>query len=396
MQFEFQNPTRVIFGAGSLSRLGEIATKFGKRALVVTGGGSVKRNGTFERAVKSLSEAGVSVFECEGVEPNPRIASVKRGAQTARKNKCDIVIALGGGSAMDASKVIAAAVLYDGDPWDMIYHGQKNVHVPAEALPIITVPTLAATGSEMNSGAVITNEETREKSFVMARCLYPKVALIDPELTLSVPKDQTAYGVCDLITHVTEGYFNGDDGTPVQDRFAEGVILTAMEYGLKAVADGNDLNARAQVQWASTVALNGWVQAGAGGEGWPVHMIEHTVSAFHDITHAVGLAIINPSWMRFAMKKNTAKFVQFAQRVFGLSAKGPNDLECARAGIDHFVGFLREIHCPTRFSEISIDEKLFGTYARETLRIIHDENGMLPGRPPMTEGDIIGVLRSAL
>lgn len=396
MQFEFQNPTHLIFGAGALSRLGGIAGKFGKRALLVTGGGSIKRNGIFDRAVKSLTDAGVSVFECEGVEPNPRISSVKRGAAIARKNKCDLVIALGGGSTMDASKAMAAAVLYDGDPWDMIFHGQEKVHIPTTALPIIAVPTLAATGSEMNCGAVISNEETSEKSFVQTECLYPQVALLDPELTLSVPKNQTAYGVCDLITHVTEGYFNGIDNTPIQDRFAEGVILTAMEYGPKAISDGSDLNARTQVQWAATVALNGWVQAGGGCAGWPVHMIEHTVSAYHDITHAAGLAIINPSWMRFAAKANTPKFVQFAERIFGLLATGPDDLECALAGIDRFEAFLKSIDCPTRFSELDIDDKLIETYAKETLRIIHDKNGKLPGRPPMTQADIVGVLQAVL
>ncbi len=340
MKFEYHNPTRLIFGAGSLSRLGELARQYGKRALLVTGGGSVKRNGTFERAVRSLTDAGVSIFECEGVEPNPRISSVKRGAATARDNDCDLVIALGGGSVMDASKVIAAAVLYDGDPWDMIFHGQPDPYIPTRALPLIAVPTLAATGSEMNCGAVISNEETKEKSFVSTECLYPKAALLDPELTVTVPKDQTGYGLCDLITHITESYFNGAGDTPIQDRFAESVILTAMEYGPKAIADGKDLNARTQVQWAATVALNGWISSGSGSAGYPVHMIEHTVSAYHDITHATGLAIINPAWMRFAVKTNTAKFVQFAERIFGLTATGPDDMECALAGIDRFEAFL--------------------------------------------------------
>lgn len=248
MNFEFFNPTRLIFGAGTLSRLGEVAGTYGKKALVVTGGGSVKRTGTFDRAVESLTKAGISIAECSGIEPNPRITSVKRGADIARKEGCDVVIAIGGGSTMDAAKVIAAAALYDGDPWDLIGHGQENWVFPTETLPVITVPTLAATGSEMNCGAVISNDETKIKSFAQTESLFPKVALVDPELTLSVPKDQTAYGVCDIITHVTEGYFNGVDGTPIQDRFAEGVILNTIEWGKKAVANGNDLEARAQVQ----------------------------------------------------------------------------------------------------------------------------------------------------
>ena len=396
MRFEFNNPTRIVFGAGSLSRLGEFASRYGKRALVVTGGGSVKRSGTFDQAVKSLMDAGVSVYECAGVEPNPRITSVRRGAETARQNGCEMVIAIGGGSVMDASKVMAAAALYHGDPWDMILHGQEKVHIPTEALPIITVPTLAATGSETNSGAVITNQETQEKSFVMAESLYPKVAMLDPELTMSVPKDQTAYGVCDIITHVTEGYFNGTGNTPIQDRFAEGVILTAMEYGPRAIADGKDLDARTQVQWAASVALIGWVQSGAGSMGSPVHMIEHTVSAYHDITHAAGLSIINPSWMRFAAKTSPAKFVQFAERIFGLTPEDPKDMECALSGIDRFEVFLKSIGCPTRFSELGIDGRLIKTYAKETLRIMHDDKGMLPARSPMSEADIVRVLKAAL
>jgi alcohol dehydrogenase YqhD (iron-dependent ADH family) len=395
MDFEFYNPTRLIFGSGILSRLGELASKHGKKALIVTGGGSVKHSGIFDKAVSSLNAAGVAFAQCDGIEPNPRITSVRRGAQIAKDEGCDVIIALGGGSTMDASKVMAAAFYYDGDPWDMIVHGQPEPYIPTRALPIITVPTLAATGSEMNMGAVISNEETNGKSFIQNECLYPKVALVDPELTVSVPKNHTAYGVCDIITHVTEAYLNGVDDTPIQDRFAEGVILTAMEWGSRAIADGNDLEARTQVQWASIVALNGFVNVGTNA-GFPVHMIEHTLSAYHDITHAAGLAAINPSWMRFAARHRPEKFVQFAERIFGLKAKGADDLDCALQGIDRFEAFLKSIDCPTRLSELDIDDSLFTRYAQDTLRIVHDEDGNLPARPAMTEADIIEVLQSAL
>lgn len=396
MNFEFHNPTRLIFGAGKLSRLGEVAGKYGKKALIVTGGGSVKRSGVLDRAVGSLKDAGVAVAECPGVEPNPRITSVKRGAQIVRDESCDVVIALGGGSTMDASKVIAAAVLYDGDPWDLIGHGQENWTIPTSALPIITVPTLAATGSEMNSGAVISNDDAKVKSFVMADCLFPKVALVDPKLTLTVLQDQTGYGICDIITHVTEGYFNGVDGTPIQDRFAEGVIINAIEWGRKAVADGSDLEARTQVQWASIIALNGFVAAGTNPAGFPVHMIEHALSAHHDITHGAGLAIVNPAWMRFAAKVRPEKFVQFAERIFGLKAKNSNDLDCALEGINQFEMFLKSIGCPTRLSELGIGDELFAQYAKDSALVLHDDNGNLLGRPPLSEADIIEVLQSSL
>ncbi len=395
MHFDFYNPTRVIFGAGNIARLGEVVGAYGKKALLVTGGGSVKRSGVFDKAVASLKAAGVAVAQCSGVEPNPRITSVARGADIARNEGCDVIVALGGGSVMDASKVMAAAALYDGDPWDMIWHGQDRPHVPTGALPVITVPTLAATGSESNCGAVITNEQTTVKSFIQNPLLYPKVAVVDPELTVSVPRDQTAYGVCDLITHVTEAYFNGVDNTPIQDRFAEGVILTALEWGPRAIADGSDLEARAQIQWAALVALNGWVQVGTNAP-YPVHMMEHTVSAYHDVTHAAGLAVINPAWMRFAAKDAPAKFAQFAERVFGLAPGGRDDLALALAGIDAFEAFLRSIGCPTRFSELGIDDSLFETYAKDTLKIVSDGLGNLPGRPPMSVADMVEIFRSAL
>lgn len=394
MNFEFHNPTRLVFGAGALSRLGEMAGAHGKKALLVTGGGSVKRSGVFDRAVESLKAAGISMAECSGVEPNPRISSVARGARIAREEGCDVIIALGGGSTMDASKVIAAAVHHAGDPWDMIGHGQENWQIPTKALPVITVPTLAATGSEMNCGAVISNEETKVKSFVQAPCLFPKVALVDPELTLTVPKDQTAFGVCDIITHVTEGYFNGVDGTPIQDRFAEGVIINTIEWGQKAVADGNDLEARAQVQWASIVALNGWIQAGVHMVP-PVHMIEHALSAHHDITHGAGLAVVNPAWMRFAAKVRPERFAQFAERIFAVPNNG-DPLARAMQGIDTFEEFLRSIGCPTRLSELGIDDALFSRYAEDAALVVHDKDGNLLGRPTLSKTDIVEVLRSAL
>jgi len=395
MKFEFENPTHLLFGAGRLSQIGEVVRAHGKKALLVTGGGSVKRNGTYERAISSLKASGVTVIECSGVEPNPRISSVVRGAQIARDEGCDVVIGMGGGSTMDAAKVMAAAVNYEGDPWEMIVHGQDNRRLPTSALPIITVPTLAATGSEMNGGAVITNELTTVKSFVIAKCLYPRVALVDPELTVSVPQDQTAFGICDLITHVTESYFNGADGTPLQDRFAEGVILTAMEWGPIAIEDGNNIEARAQVQWASVVALNGWVQVGTAA-AYPVHMIEHVLSAHHDIAHGAGLSVVNPAWMRFAAQTRPERFAQFAQRIFELSLKHPEDKNAAMEGIDRFEAFLNSVGCPTRLSQLKIGDALLARYAKDTVKIIHDGEGCLPGRPPMSETDIIEVLRSAL
>jgi len=258
------------------------------------------------------------------------------------------------------------------------------------------VPTLAATGSEMNMGAVISNDETKIKSFTQNYNFFPKVALVDPELTLTVPKDQTAYGVCDIITHVSETYFNGAGGTPVQDSFAEGIIRTVMEYGRKAVADGNDLEARAQVQWASIVALNGWIQLGTD-YSMPVHMIEHSLSAYHNIAHGAGLAILNTAWMRFAAKSYTDRYVGFAEKVLGMTMKaGQDKLAFALEGVDKFEEFLKSIGCPTRLSDVGIGDENFEQFAKDAMLVVTDGKGHLLGRPAMTVDDIVSVLRSAM
>lgn len=400
MKLEFYNPTRLIFGAGSLTKLGEVVSRYGKKPLLVIGKGSVKKSGAFDRALSSLKMASVTVIEFSGIESNPRLSTVMRAVELAKKEECDVVIGMGGGSVMDASKVIAASVFYEGHPKDMLVRAGKTPRLPERALPIITVPTLAATGSEMNCGAVITIDDEKEKlkTFVKTEVLYPKVAVVDPELTITVPKAYTAYSVCDIITHVTEGYFNGIDGTPIQDRFAEGVILTVLEWGPKAVNDGNDLEARTQVQWASIVALNGWVQVGTNYIA-TVHMIEHTLSALYDIPHGAGLAVVNPAWMRFAARFRPERFAQFAQRIFGISARGKDDLSLAMEGIDRFEEFLRSIGCPTRLFKLGIrdvTEEILSYWADKTLEVLCDEEGRLPGRPPLSREDIVEILHMAM
>ena len=390
MDFEFRNATKVVFGPGSLSRLGAEASAVGRRALVVIGGGSVRRSGALDRALASLAGAGVDAAVFEGVEPNPRLSTVLRGADAARAAGADLVVALGGGSVMDAAKVMAACVHYDGDPWAMMYVGAREPRLPSRALPIVTVPTLAATGSETNDGAVITNVATREKSYVAADCLAPAVAVVDPELTVGVPPDQTAYGVSDIICHVTESWLNARGETPLQDRMAEAVVATAIEWGPRAVRDGRDVEARTHLQLASIVALNGWVQAGTNAP-FPVHAIEHVLSAHHDIPHGAGLAVVNPAWMRFVAPRRPARFVAFATRLFGVRAAGPDDVEAAIEGIDRFESFLKSIGCPTRLEAAGCRSDLVPAYAADAVRSGGDGR-KVPGRPPLTEADVASLL----
>ena len=390
--FEFHNPTKVVFGPGRLPELGREVAALGTRALLVTGKGHVHTAGTYDVAAGSLAAAGVRCVDLSGVDPNPRLESVLQGAALIRQHDLQAVVALGGGSVMDAAKVMAAVPFYEGDPWDMILRGPGQQRLPDRALPIVTVPTLAATGSEMNGGAVISRPERREKSHVIAPCLFPAVALVDPQLTLSVPADQTAFGCVDMISHVTETYFNCADRAPLQDRIREGVVLTAMEVTPGLLERPDDVDARAIFQWNSIVALNGWARAGAGGP-YPVHALEHVVSAHHDIAHGAGLAILTPAWMRASAPNNTARLVQFARRIFGIEAAGPQDLDAALAGVAAFERFVESIDAPTRLAQVGVHEPDLEAMADDTIRVSGTAQGVLPGIPELSRDQLVELLR---
>ena len=297
--FELYNPVKIIFGPGEVSKTGEEAAKMGTKAMVV----SYKEHDFFidllKRVESMLTTAGLGVVPFYEVTANPLMGQVDAAVRQCKDEDVDNVIAVGGGSAMDVAKITAAGVYYQGDLWEMIVsrHDQEVAEPPEKALPLLMVPTLPATSSEMNCGAVVTNERTREKSYVFAECLYPQVSIVDPSLTCSLPPYQTACGAADAISHAMETYLNGVDDTPLQDRFLEGVIVTIMENVGKALEDPNDVQVRAHLQWASVVAWNGWLSAGIGG--WaPMHQLGHVLSARHDVTHGASLAIVMVAWMK--------------------------------------------------------------------------------------------------
>ncbi len=334
------------------------------------------------------------MMQLNGVQPNPRLSLIRDGMQICQESGVDLVVGLGGGSVMDTAKAIAAGVRYGGDPWDMTRHGQKPYVPPREALPTMMIPTLAATGSEMNPNAVISNPETTEKCPISAPCLYPRVTIADPALTCSVPRSQTAYGAADIIAHVLESYASGVDDTPLNDRIQEGVILTVLEQAPKAVADPQDIGARTHLQWASIVALNGWAQAGTSNL-FPMHYIEHVISAHYDIAHGAGLAIVMPAWMRVACEERADRYAQFAARVFGVSSEGGDADRVAREGIDRFVQALKDLGLPTRFGSAGVPADQFEVMAAEILRISAAPDGLLPGRPPLDKAGVLRVLEGA-
>lgn len=327
--FEFYNPTRILFGPGQISSVGARTAEYGQRALIVTTRSSVKKLGIFDKVKGLLEKEGLAVFELSGVDPNPRLSSVYEGVRICREKNIDVIVALGGGSVIDCAKGISFATFDKGDIWDY-FIGRKTAK---KALPLIAALTITGTGSEMNTNCVITNEKTGQKYASHFAVSFPKIAIIDPELQKTVPAYLTACGMTDTISHVLEKYFDGTENTPMQDRLAEGVVLTVMENE-NILKEPENIAMRANLSWAATLALNGLNDAGRGRNHYDAHTIELEVSAKYDIAHGAGLAIIQPSWLKLLCRKNPRKFVQFARRVFNIDPGQKSDMEIGLMGID--------------------------------------------------------------
>ncbi|QAS53865.1 iron-containing alcohol dehydrogenase [Halobacillus litoralis] len=353
--FTFHNPTKLIFGKDQITQLPTQLPGGTKKVLLVYGGGSIKRNGVYDEVMKQLSQADVEVFELSGVEPNPKLTTVERGVEICKKEKIDFLLAVGGGSVIDCTKTIAAGAEFDGAPWDLVTRKSK----PKAALPFGTVLTLAATGSEMNAGAVITNWETNEKyGWGAAPLTNPAFSILDPAYTVSVPRDQTIYGVVDMMTHMLEQYFHTPTQSPVQDEMIEGVLRTVIETAPELLKDLESVEHRETVLYAGTIALNGMLQMGYRGD-WASHNIEHAVSAVHDIPHAGGLAILFPNWMKHNLDVDEQRFVQLAVKVFGVTKEGKSDREVAEEGIEELRKFWSSIGAPETLRYYDIDDDKF-------------------------------------
>ncbi|URZ01560.1 iron-containing alcohol dehydrogenase [Clostridium felsineum] len=360
--FIFNAYTEMLFGKGQIERLPEVLKRYGKSVLLTYGGGSIKRNGIYNKVKELLKD--FNVVELSGIEPNPRIETVRHGVELSRENKVDVILAVGGGSTIDCSKVIAAAHYYEKDAWDIVTTPSKIDKV----LPIVTVLTMAATGSEMNKNAVISNMKTKEKLGTASTKMIPKASFLDPEYTYSVPKIQTAAGCADIMSHIFEAYFNKTKDAFVQDRFAEGLLETCIKYCPIALKEPENYEARANIMWASSMALNGLLGSGKGG-AWTCHPIEHELSAFYDITHGIGLAILTPRWMRYILSEKTVnKFVDYGINVWNLKLE-EDKFELARKAIDKTEEFFKMCGIPMTLSELQIDNTNFEEMARAA--VIH-------------------------
>jgi len=366
--FTFWNPTKLIFGKGQLQQLKAEVPKYGQKVLLVYGGGSIKRNGLYDDVMALLKEIDIETFELSGVEPNPRISTVRKGVEICKNESIDFILAVGGGSVIDCTKAIAAGAKYDGDAWDVVI----KRGIVKDALPFGTVLTLAATGSEMNSGAVITNWETNEKYGWGSPHTFPKFSILDPVNTFTVPKDQTVYGIVDIMSHVFEHYFHQAEHTELQDRLCESILLTVMETAPKLVNDLENYEYRETILYCGTMALNGMVNMGFTGD-WATHNIEHAVSAVYDIPHGGGLAILFPNWMKHNLNVNPSRFKKLAVRVFGVSTDGKTDEEIGLEGIEKLREFWNSIGAPSRLADYDIDGSKLDVMTDKAM--IHGEFG---------------------
>lgn len=381
--FTYSIPTKVHFGKGQIAHLDELKDS-GNKVLLVYGGGSIKRAGIYDRALEILQEAGLTVLELSGVEPNPRIESVRKGVEICKKEKIDMILSIGGGSVIDCGKVIAAGARSEEDPWELVLHPEKI----KAALPLYCVLTLAATGSEMDGAAVISDLEKQEKWVTASESMKPVMAVMDPEYTFSVSRKQTAAGTADIISHIFENYFTNVKAADVQARFAEGLLKTCFHYGPVALKNPEDYDARANLMWASSMAINGLIQYGAE-VAWCVHPMEHELSAFYDITHGEGLAILTPHWMEFALNENTAdKFADYGRNVWGIQAE--DNMEISREAIRRTKEFFKEMGLPATLTEVGINRTYFDIMAEKA------EAGCQGSFVELKKEDIISIFENAL
>lgn len=389
--FIYCNPTKVYFGHDAMSHIYEELPRWGKNVLLVYGGGSIKVSGIYDKVVDEIRKAGVSAYEISGVKPNPELPLAVKGARFCREAGIDLILAVGGGSVIDTAKVIAGSALYEGDPWELV----KSRAQISRALPLLAIPTMAATGSEMNSCAVITNPDTHEKLGWTTEALRPKISFLDPKNTFTVPPAQTAFGSADILSHILEVYLNRAEGFDAMDGFMESMMRSVIRWAPLAMADGANEEARANLLWNSEWAINDLIDRGHS-VSWSCHALEHELSAFYPVPHGLGLAILTPAFMEYVLNEDTApRLARFAARVMGVK-EGKNEMKTARKGIKKLRKFFRKaLSLPGSLSEIGMDDALFEDMAAHAMAW-KGEDGILHGFTPLTEEDLLAIYRKAL
>ena len=384
--FDYMTPTRLIFGKGVVEQLPEVMAGYGKKVLLTYGGGSIKKIGLYDK-VKELLK-GFEIFELSGIQPNPKYdPSVLEGVRICKENDIDVILAVGGGSVLDCSKAIATGAKYDGEPWDLISYKTKA----QASIPIVDIITLAATGSEYDPGGVISRTETNDKIGYVDPLNYPAVSFLDPTYTFTVSKKQTAAGCADAINHIMEQYFC-EDSTMLNDGFMEAGFKSLMVNAKKCLENPEDYTARAEMMLTCTYGCNGIYSLGNSPSGWPCHGMEHALSAYYDITHGEGLAIITPRWMTHILSDKTVdRFVKYGVNVFGIDSS-LDKFDIAKKAIQATYDFFESINIPMHLRDVGIDESRIDEMAQH----VADNEGLENAWAPLLKEDIAKIFTDSL
>lgn len=384
--FNYCTPTRLIFGEGVIKDLPKVMSHYGKKILLTYGGGSIKKIGLYDKVLELLK--GYEIYELANIMPNPKYdPSVLDGVKMCKEHNIDVILSVGGGSVLDCSKAIAGGAKYDGEPWDLITYKAET----KDALPIVDIITLAATGSEYDAGGVISRTETNDKTCYSDPHLYPEVSFLDPTYTFTVSKKQTSAGIADAMNHIFEQYFC-EDSTILNDGFMEAGLKSLMINGRKCLDNPEDYNARAEMMLVCTYGCNDIYSLGNSQSGWPCHGMEHALSAYYDITHGEGLAIITPRWMKHILSDKTVdRFVKYGVNVFGIDSN-LDKMEIANKAIEETYKFYESINIPMHLKDVGIDESRIETMAKH----VADNEGLENAWAPLLQEDIAAIFRASL
>lgn len=386
INFEFENKTKIIFGKDKQKDIGSLIKPYSNKVLLHYGSGSIKKSGLYDDVIASLKNENIEVIELAGVKPNPRLDLVHEGIELCRKNNIDFILAVGGGSVIDSAKSIAMGVPYDGDVWELYETGKQTV----SALKVATILTIPATGSESSVNAVITNEEKQLKLGYGSELLRPVFSIINPEVCFTLPHNQMANGICDMMSHIMERYFTNTANTDVIDGLSESTLRAIIKNARILNKDLENYDAWAEICLAGNIAHNGLLGLGRQ-QDWACHGMEHELSAIYDIAHGAGLSILTPAWMRYVYRENINMFLQFSVNVMGIQGGFRNPEEIILEGINRLEDFFKELNLPTKLSEVNIDKVNLEVMAKKAAG-----NGTIGGFKALTWKDVLNIYECAL
>lgn len=391
LNFDYQNRTRIIFGKDEHKNIGKLIKPYANKVLFHFGGQSIKKSGVYEDVINSLLESQIDFVELVGVKPNPRLSLVNEGIELCRKEKVDFILAVGGGSVIDSAKAIAIGVPYSGDVWDFYC---KDIEIK-EAIPVSTILTIPAAGSESSTGTVITNEEKQLKLSCGCELLRPLLSIINPELYFTLPKNQIANGISDMMSHIMERYFTNTSNTDLIDGLCESTLKTIMRNGSIIINDNKNYDAWAEIALSGNIAHNGLLGLGRE-QDWASHKIEHELSAIYDVAHGAGLSVVTPAWMKYVYKENMPMFEQFAVNVMGVEKECKSQEEIINEGIEKLKSFYKKLELPTSLKELNIDESNLDLMAKKSTNFNDGKEILIGGLKKLNWEDVLAIYNLAL